>query len=337
MLTEKENLMRVLNGEVPEWVPRLEMVKNPYATKPMSTMFMGLPILRPTPGGVHKDIWGVEYTPTKETGDQALPTPNKFILKDIRDWPNVIKAPDMSHLDYDKLYQEALKNAPVGPDDAVTIMGAHSGYFQIIMNFMGFNEGLMALMEEPETCKELLEYVANFYEPIFKKAVNVFKPDVFQLADDTATAINPFISPEMFRDIIKPFHMRMAKIGQDAGCKIMMHNCGRCEDFIEDWFDYGVTSWNPAQRVNDLDGIKKKYGNKFQLIGCWDSQGPAGRPDVDDDFLREQVRWVIDHFGEGGGFIFWGSIYGVIGDPEMERHKKIMTEEYERWRDHPYK
>jgi hypothetical protein len=117
----------------------------------------------------------------------------------------------------------------------------------------------------------------------------------------------------------------------------MMHNCGRCEDFIDDWMDYGVGSWNPAQVTNDLDAIKKKYGNKMVLIGCWDSQGPAGWPGASEALVRQTVRDTIDRHAAGGGFMFWGSIYGAKDDPEPENRKRWMTEEYEAYRAHPYK
>jgi hypothetical protein len=95
-------------------------------------------------------------------------------------------------------------------------------------------------------------------------------------------------------------------------------NCSRCEDFIDDWIEYGVSSWNPAQVINDLDGIKKKYGNKMALIGCWDSQGPAGWPTATEELIRSKVRETIDRFASGGGFMFWGSRYGAKNDKTFE-------------------
>jgi hypothetical protein len=79
----------------------------------------------------------------------------------------------------------------------------------------------------------------------------------------------------------------------------MMHCCGRCEDFIEDWMSFGVSSWNPAQVMNDLAGIKKKYGNKMALIGCWDSSGPASWSGSSEDLVRQAVRDCIDRYAPG--------------------------------------
>jgi hypothetical protein len=89
--------------------------------------------------------------------------------------------------------------------------------------------------------------------------------------------------------------------------------------------------------MNDLDGIKKKYGNKMVLIGCWDSQGPAGWPTASEDIIRAEVRKTIDRFAPGGGFMFWGSRYGARDDRTFEDQKRWMTEEYEAYRSHPYR
>ncbi|MDR1509685.1 MAG: hypothetical protein LBS53_08605 [Synergistaceae bacterium] len=172
---------------------------------------------------------------------------------------------------------------------------------------------------------------------VAKKAIYYYKPDIIDITDDTASAQNPFISPDMFRRLIKPFHAKMGQLGMDHGLPIMMHNCGHCEAFIEDWLDYGVSSWNPAQVMNDLVGIKKKYGNKLVLIGCWDSSGPPGWPGAPEVVVRQAVRDVIDTFAPGGGFIFWGSSYGRADDPAVADKKRWITSEYEAYRAIPYK
>jgi uroporphyrinogen-III decarboxylase len=183
----------------------------------------------------------------------------------------------------------------------------------------------------------LYSYLADFYDEVTRQALTYFKPDILGITDDTATMSNPFMSRQVFQDVIKPYHVRLGRLAQDRGLPVMMHNCGRCEDFIEDWREYGVNSWNPAQVTNDLDGIKKKYGNGLVLIGCWDSQGPAGWPGASEELVRQAVRDCIDRYGAGGGFMFLASTYGPVGDEELENRRRWMTSEYEAYRDHPYR
>ncbi|MDR0904714.1 MAG: veratrol--corrinoid protein metyltransferase [Oscillospiraceae bacterium] len=327
-LTEKENFMMFMRGEHPEWIPRYAIAPDPYATHPQSVIAAGPGFMRArrTPEGGF-DIWGVPMTVTPDTGGAALPTPGVFILDDITKWRDVIKAPSLDGIDWEQLAKK--DTAHINREVSAMQGNVHMGYFQSLMAFMGFTEGLCAIYEEPEEVAALFEYMSDFYLAVTEKLIEFYKPDIFDITDDTATALNPFISPQVYRDLIKPFYLKQVKPALDAGLPVTMHNCGRCEDSIEDWFDLGVTVWNPAQRMNDLDGIKKKYGRKLGLIGCWDSEGPVGWPGATEEFIRSEVRATIDRFAPDGGFAFWGSTYGPADDAFTQNRKRWITEEYE--------
>ena len=325
MLTEKENLLMALRGEVPEWVPR-NMYASPGHAPASSGCGPSFLNARRTPQGGF-DIWGVEFVTTADTGGMAIPKPGKFILDDITKWRDVIKAPDISDIDWETMAKKDL--ARIDRSQTAVSAMVHVGYFQSLCNFMGFNEGLMAMIEEPEEVYELFEYMSSFWVQICSKIRDYYKPDIWGVTDDTATATNPFISPETYRNLVKPFHAREAAFGVEMGIPIDMHNCGRCEDFIDDWLDFGVTCWNPAQTMNDLAGIKKKYGNRLVLEGCWDSSGPAGWPGATEEVVKQAVRDTIDAYAPGGGFIFWASTYGAADDEDFLNRKRWITEEYD--------
>jgi hypothetical protein len=329
-ISEKENLMMFIRGEQPLWVPRYAMVPDKYshfptAVLPVTPSFLNA---RRTPEGGF-DMWGVPHIATAETGGMALPVPNNFILTDIRRWRDVVKAPDMSQIDWEAMAKQDL--AHINRETTALCGTFHVGYFQQLMAFMGFSEGLCAMYEEPEEVQALFQFMADYIVAVEKKYIEYYKPDIIEIADDTATAKNPFISLEMYRELVKPYHYMQNKPAIDAGIPIVHHNCGRCEDFIDDWLEIGIVAWNPAQVMNDLDGIKKKYGNKMGLIGCWDSSGPAGWDDANEALIDQEVKKTIERFAPGGGFCFWGSAYGPVGDPRVENRKRWMTEAYERY------
>ena len=331
-MTEKENFMKTACGEMPEWIPR-------YMTPPgagsqykaaVTVVFPSFLSSARNPDGSGCDVFGVEYTATESTGGMSLPTPGRFLLEDIRKWRDIIKAPDISGIDFEKMAAEDLKR--VDRNNTAVEMGTHVGYFQHLMAFMGFSEGLMAMYEEPDEVFALFSYLADFYDEILMKSIEYYKPDLVLLNDDTATANNPFFSLEMYKKMVKPFQIRQGKFAMEAGLPVDMHNCGRCEDFIEDWFDFGVTMWNPAQVMNDLIGIKKKYGRRLALIGCWDSSGPPGWAGASEELVRSSVRECMDTFAIDGGFCFWGSVYGAsTNDTEAKQRAAWITDEYNKY------
>lgn len=330
-LSPKDNYLRLAKGEIPEYVPIYTMGFPGYndetACKIIGPSLFDETHLTPAPTGRY-DIWGVKYIANQETNFACIPEPNHFILEDITKWHEVIKKPDMpEHIDWEKLAKQDCERA--GLDRAKSAAMATIGLmpFQQVIAFMGFNNGLMAICEEPQCFEELLNFMTDLYMPIVQATVDYYDPDILYLLDDTATAFSPFISPEMYRNILKPVYTRLTKPAVDRGIPIQFHNCGRCEDFIDDMLDFGVSIWDPAQTMNDLDGIKKKYGRRFAIAGGYNWVPPKSWPAVSEEEIRQTVRDCIDRFAPGGGFAFFGAALGTYGDTTIPKVNAWISEE----------
>lgn len=325
MITEKENYLRCYRGEMPEWVPRMGPAspgKHPACVSLIPRFLNGFQIPE-----LQRDVWGVEYVGTENTGGALLPVPGKHIIEDITEWRDILHAPDISDLDWEAMAKEDLKN--IDREQTALQICVHGGYFQELVNFMGYENGLCALYEEPEEVKAMLSYLNDFYAAFTEKALEYYKPDILMACDDMATSIQPFVSLDLFREFFRPMHERELELAKKAGCFLDMHCCGKCELFVDDWVEMGIQSWNPAQVSNDLVGIQKKYGDRLVLIGCWDSQGPAGWLHTDEETTRAAVRRCIDQFAGNGKFIFQASIYGSPNDPQFINKRRWIAEEYE--------
>ena len=317
-ITEKENLMMVIRGEIPEFVPRLSI-----AQQQVRPAFMQA---KRTPDGGGQDIYGVSYVATRDTGGMALPVPNEFILDDVTKWRDVLHLPDLDEIDWETMAKHDLEK--IDRNEYALAMGA-GGYFLPLMNMMGFTEGLCAMYEEPEAVIEMYEYMSEFDCKLARKIIQYYQPDIFTQGDDIATANDPFVSMDMYRELVKPYHMRTAAIAKEYGLPINMHYCGHCDVMVDDWVGYGVNMWNPAQVTNDLLGIKAKYGRSFVLAGCWDSQGPIAWPEATEEQVKQAVRDCIDTYAPGGGFVFWASAYGAEDDIPMQNKIRWIQEEYD--------
>ncbi len=329
-ISEKENYLMTLRGECPEMVPNYTFAPIPGSKRPACSIMCEPFILadfRFKGGG--KDCWGVNFVPSKETGNALLPEPNNFILDDIRHWRDVIKAPDISHVDWEAEAKRQLDMFKIDRTQSAVAFNLHMGYFQNLMAFMGFTEGLCAMYEEPEEVMALLDYICSFYEEVARNIMPYYKPDVLTLMDDTAAWKNPFISPQMYHDMILPFLDRQAKFGREAGIPITMHNCGKSECFIEDWLSIGVNAWDPAQTCNDLKKVKETYGNRLVIMGGWDAIGHLASPDVTDEEIRQSIRDTMDALAPGGGYCFCGGYLGALDDPEVARKNAVVLDEVE--------
>jgi hypothetical protein len=326
-MTEKENFKLLISGEQPEWVPTYSLAPRPDGKSgPTAVVFPGLLSASITGMGVVKDIWGVTHVPVPEAGNAKIPEPNNFILKDIRKWRDVIKAPNLDDIDWESMAKKDLELFRVNREASLVGLGLHFGYFQHLMAFMGFTEGLCAMYEEPEEVKALMEYLCDFFTAVARKCIDYYNPDIFDMSDDIAAWKNAFISVEMYRELIKPSAVRQASIASERGLLISMHCCGYCEDFIDEWLDFGVVMWNPAQTCNDLLKIKKKCGNSLVLCGGWDSIGALADPNVTEETVKDSVYRTIEKYAPGGGYAFGGGYLGPIGDEATARKNKWLLE-----------
>ena len=316
MLTERENILRMYRGEMPEYIPRFGMANVRCSWFPN----VKLP-------GYHVDEFGVEYIGREGIFDGTpIPYPGRFLLRDIRRWREVVRFPSLRDVDWERLARE-----DTGQIDRKT--QAFSMYygkiFQKLTDFMGFTEGLCAMAEEPEEVSALFDALCSYYEELLKNLLFYYRPDAVCIPDDTATARAPFISLPMYRELVKPYHQRIADLVRDSGAFLEMHDCGKCDDFIPDWLDLGVVAWNPAQSMNDLQAVKRNYGRRLVICGGWNNVGPEAEPEYPEEQLREKLTEYVDSLAPGGGFVFSAMVNGSFRDPAVQERNKLIGEFYE--------
>ena len=336
-LTPKENLLRLFNGEIPEWVPSYSyygplpgVEENPPNMSAGNPALMGNRGRTREPGEEFINLWGVPYESVEAVGGAALPKPGHFILDDIYHWQDIIKAPDLSGTDWKAAAEEALSRLPYSRDEAALYYNPGGGYFQLLMGFMGFTEGLITMLSEPEKVKELFHYLHDFYLPIATEYIDYIQPDVLSLGDDTASERAPFLSPELYRELLITFYDDFARLGRERGIPINFHNCGKSGVYFDDLVRIGITSWEPVQLSNDILEIQKKFGRHLVIGGGWEGRGRLIEADVTDEEIRQSVRDAMDTYAQNGGYMFACSYTPGSSNDERTKHwnEVLQSEAY---------
>ena len=338
MVSPKENYMMALRGDQPEWVPQYSFGPS-MGTGPWPNYNMGLPILQGSVGedGIRRSLYGVRYVTTDSAGGAGMPANDEFILSldDLPNWGDIIKIPDFSGTDWEAMVTDVIKKSGINREESSLSMSTNAGYFQLLVSFMGFEQGLIALYECPDSVKEMLDALSDFYADITAKTIDYFKPDILHLSDDTAAWHNPFISAEFYREFFYPNHDKYAKFGRDRGILMEMHNCGKCESVIPIFLDMGLNGWSAAQSCNDLTDIKATYGNTMTIMGGWDPTPrllePFASPDnpngLTEEEIRQSVRDVIDMLAPGGGYVWCSGFLAAVNDDMNVEKNRILQDE----------
>ncbi len=316
MLSAKENWLRTIRGDVPEFVPSSY---DPYMRP------VGDELLTPNACPAGQEVvtaLGVPYVGCEDANNGAMPKPGYLVIDDITKWRDQLKIRNIEGRDWEGYYKEKLANI----DRSKFVVAVSGGdYFLTLVSLLGFEGAMLALYEEPDEVKELLETVSEFYLTVMKEQLRWLKPDVYGIMDDDAAYRAPFISVATYREFFKPLQKRHCDLALESGCIITRHDCGKSEQFIDDWLEMGVASWNPFQVTNDCVGIKKKYGDRLTLNGGWDNVAVL---DYTDEQLLEKLEEYTENFVPGGRFIFAASAGGVLrNDPHQAQ---IIRDFYEK-------
>ena len=309
-MTERENLIRVLEGKEPAWVPVSEKATCGSVVSEICKWCFRPDLER---GMVIQDCFGTSYT-VADPRICPLPTPGVHHIPDITRWEEYFgdAMPDLDSYDWDALAQRDTahydrKNLLTTVAIGGNICGAP---FEMAMDLMGHTAGLEAMAEEPEAWCDLMDYITIWHEKLVDKVAQYYKPDCIQLGDDVCNYKGPFMSPAMYRELVKPYHARIFKRIRENGCYTQLHCCGKAELLLEDWIEIGIQMWNPVQCANDLQLLKDKFGGRITFVGAWDSQGPAGKEGADEETVRSAIRRSMDILAPGGGYVF--STCGMI-------------------------
>ncbi|MDR2957662.1 MAG: hypothetical protein LBU61_05730 [Coriobacteriales bacterium] len=266
------------------------------------------------PGGSGIDAFGVRWvTPLSGGPGSALPAPGEFLLEDVTKWKSIVKIPDVSSFDWQAAADAYLAN--VDRDMLAMECVSQNHVYERLATLMGFEGALLALALEPEATFELLEAICDWKIEMLKYYVKYFKPDMYTYCDDVATERMLFMSPGTYRDLIKPLHTRMVNAVKELGLFAVQHTCGKADLIVEDMIDEGNDGWGAVQPTNDIAGIIEKYGDKFVLIGGYNTNFGPGLPTATEEEARAEVRRCMEEYGKyGKGFIFMGMIMTAL-DP----------------------
>ena len=269
--------------------------------------------------GDHMDGFGNKWE-YPITGDGAgVPDVTVTPLDDICEWKEQITIPDPSQFDWKAAY--AMECQMIGEpkrDFEAVDFGFGNGVFERLAALMGFEDALIAMAMEPEAVEELFTAITDYKIDALDYIIDAYHPDTITYFDDIATEKDLFMSPDMYRELVKPHHKRFAQACLERGILPIYHCCGHAEAIVEDMIDCGWVAWSSVQISNDVEGLIEKYGDRFGFVGGFDSNGLVAREDAAPELVDAEVERCLDTYGKyHRGYCFFGFRYPNSLDPAV--------------------
>ena len=334
MSTPKENLLRAMRNEAPRWFGDPWSCFNttpdgkPFIIDPV-TLYIGKPVKGET-GFVDK--WGVTWDFPR---DQPGPTPNITMsnkaLKDITHWCEEVKFPSLKEVNWDA-YPDVLES--LDRETRLVMFCNPTGLFEFCHALMGFEDTLVNFLLEPDSMADLLSAYADWKIEAVKIIIDTAKPDFIINFDDWGSKHKLFLSPDIWRAIIKPAYEKFYSYIKSRGVMIMHHCDCYAQDLALDMVDLGIDIWQGSTPENDIREVLERTDGKLFLLGGID-MSVIDFNDAPEALIRGHIRKVYNDYAALGNFMpgytstrpVYDRVFHIASD-EMDRYGAEFMKNY---------
>ena len=197
--------------------------------------------------------------------------------------------------------------------------------FELMHPVCGHEYMLMGMALDPEWVGEMADTFAELtialMETLFAEEG---KPDGIWFYEDMGFKQRPFMSPDMYRELIKPAHVKTMDYAHSLGLKVIVHSCGFIEPLLPDLVDAGMDCLQVMEVKAGMDPlrIKRDFGERIALFGGMDAQNLVAN---DVDAIRQELEEKIPALKEGFGYILH-SDHSIPTTTEYETYRFFVDE-----------
>jgi len=195
--------------------------------------------------------------------------------------------------------------------------------FTHFMELFGYEHALIALLDEPRKCHDVLAAFARQVLAQVKLYANC-RPDAILVSSAFAGA--GFISRQMYKEFVVPYEDQVFRAIRGHNSKAYVHTCGAIGDRLDLMSETSVDGIDtldpPPLGTVELRQAKSKYGKRFFFKGNLDAVNEM--LDADDATFEQAVKDRIKIGKPGSGYIL-SSACSVAPHVKPERLKTLAA------------
>ncbi|MFZ2654041.1 MAG: uroporphyrinogen decarboxylase family protein [Victivallales bacterium] len=255
----------------------------------------------------------------------ATPEHVDFTVKDRVGWEELIK-PFLIKTDRRRINFEGYKSAKEAAAKANRFF-CWSGVnvFEQMHPICGHEYMLMGMALDPYWIKDMTDTLSDLnlrhMEILFTECG---KPDGIWFYEDMGFKERPFMSPEMYREMIQPPHKKTFDYAHSLGLPVLVHACGFVEPLVPGLIEAGMDCLQAIEvkAGMDLISLKKNFGHKIALCGGMDARNLVAN---DRDAIRKELEEKISVVKAGSGYILH-SDHSIPADCKYETYRYFVDE-----------
>lgn len=327
IMNKRENLLRALRRDSPEYVPfdmdlcpsQLENLKARIGTDDFREYYdFAYRYVELNPSKVKRDFsqyykgidgkleplnWNPEWGVMGIYGSTAH---FQQMLHPMRDFTGIEEIMEYPFPDFDADYRwegVAQRNQEWIKKGYATLAFMEMTIFEVAWYLRGMEELMTGFYENPEFNAALLDKLTDLRVEMAKRYAGAYT-DVLMLGDDVSTQIDMMMSPALWRQELKPRLKRVIDAARAVKPDILIfyHGDGNLSAIVEDLIEIGVDVLNPVQpECVDPFEMKRLYGDRLSFWGCIGTQ--TTMPFGTREEIFQVCKRLIREVGKGGGLV----------------------------------
>jgi len=275
------------------------------------------------------DIMLIDYD-TPEGFVEPAPGRDEFHIYYV-DKPGVFSGMRTSDLKNDWKKVERLMDNPPDPyakgrfDNAIKIRKKYpdrylvghwwATYFEKMIAIRGEENLFIDIYLERKKLERLGWMICNFLCGIVDGFAEAGMDGIF-FSDDLGFSKQLIFSPEIFRDMWKPWYKKLFERIRSHDMHVIIHSCGFLWEIIPDLIDCGMQVYHYQSSVMDTKKLVREYGKDLTFFGGIDIQKFLinSNPKEVIKGIKEMFM-ILDH--DGGGYIS-GPTNTIMPDTQFE-------------------
>ncbi|GMU20727.1 MAG: hypothetical protein AMXMBFR13_08230 [Phycisphaerae bacterium] len=185
-------------------------------------------------------FWLPTNVPFRFTTDAAADTAG--LSRGDRAWQSESAGPIQSWRDFEAYPWPTLADIDFGPaeevarvlPDGMGCIGFCNGVFEWSSWLMGLEPFALAIYDQPDLLRALVDRVGGLIEEVFKVWSQREQMVALWSGDDMGFKTATLISPQHLREYILPWHRRYAEIAHAQGKPYILHSCGNVREIMPD-------------------------------------------------------------------------------------------------------
>jgi uroporphyrinogen decarboxylase len=205
-------------------------------------------------------------------------------------WPEPEEFDDTFLRDISKHLPEGMKLMVMGP----------GGILENVIALSGYENLCIMVFEEPELVQRVFDEVGVRLLRYYDQALRHDSVGLISSNDDWGFNSQTFLSPDMMRQYVFPWHRKIVDLVHKAGRPVFLHSCGNLDLVMDDIIGMGYDAKHSFEdKILPIEQAYEKYHGRIALLGGLDMNFLCT---ATEQAVYERTMAMLNQVGDRGGW-----------------------------------